>query len=95
MLMPKDENPRVQKLAKKVRSAYDADGKPVSKNRTFQNRDAIFEAAIDKFYQDPTFIAYGEDNRDWGGAFGAYTNLTESIPYHRFFQFPRSPRRRS
>ena len=88
VLMPKDENPRVQKLAKKVRSAYDADGKPVSKNRTFQNRDAIFEAAIDKFYQDPTFIAYGEDNRDWGGAFGAYTNLTESIPYHRFFNSP-------
>ncbi len=88
VLMPKDENPRVQKIAKKVRSAYDENGKPVSKNKVYQVRDAIFEAAMDKFYQDPTFIAYGEDHRDWGGAFGAYGGVTESIPYHRFFNSP-------
>ncbi|MFH1880696.1 MAG: transketolase C-terminal domain-containing protein, partial [Bacillota bacterium] len=38
--------------------------------------------------QDPTLIAFGEDNRDWGGAFGVYGGLTESLPYHRFFNSP-------
>ncbi|MBQ3866826.1 MAG: dehydrogenase, partial [Clostridia bacterium] len=37
---------------------------------------------------DPTLIAYGEDNRDWGGAFGVYKKMTEAIPYHRFFNAP-------
>ena len=85
---PFEENSRVKKIKNKIRSAYDENGKPVSKNKTFQIRDAIFEATIEKFYKDPTFIAYGEDNRDWGGAYGCYTGLTESIPYHRFFNSP-------
>ncbi len=88
VLMPYDENPRVQKISKKIRCGVDENGKKVSKNKTFQIRDAIFEATINKFYQDPTMIAYGEDHRDWGGAFGAYVGLTESIPYHRFFNAP-------
>ncbi|MEG0252185.1 MAG: thiamine pyrophosphate-dependent enzyme, partial [Christensenellaceae bacterium] len=88
VLEAKKDNARVQKIANKIRSAYDENGKPVSKNKTFQIRDAIFEATMDKFYQDPTFIAYGEDNRDWGGAYGAYTGITEAIPYHRFFNSP-------
>ncbi|KAI4453092.1 disulfide oxidoreductase [Holotrichia oblita] len=32
--------------------------------------------------------AYGEDNRDWGGAFAVYRGLTEALPYHRFFNSP-------
>ncbi|PIE76859.1 MAG: dehydrogenase, partial [Clostridiales bacterium] len=88
VLMPLDSNPRVQKIAKKERRGIDDNGKKVSKNKTYQIRDAIFEATIEKFYQDPTMIAYGEDHRDWGGAFGAYVGLTESLPYHRFFNAP-------
>ena len=83
-----EENSRVQKIAKKIRSAYDENGKPVSKNKAYQLRDGIFEATMDRFYKDPTFIAFGEDNRDWGGAFAAYVGITESIPYHRFFNAP-------
>lgn len=88
VLMPKEENPRVKQIAKKVRFAFDDNGKPVSKNKAYQLRDGIFEAMIDKFYEDPTLIAYGEDNRDWGGAFAVYRGLTESLPYHRFFNAP-------
>ena len=88
VLIPIEENPRVQQIAKKVRYAYDENGKPVSKNKLFQLRDGIFEAVIDKFYTDPTLVAYGEDNRDWGGAFAVYRGLTESLPYHRFFNAP-------
>ena len=83
-----EDNDKVKKLKKKVRSATDENGKPVSKIKTYNIRDAIFEAAMHKFYEDPTMIAYGEDNRDWGGAFGAYQGMTESLPYHRFFNSP-------
>ena len=48
----------------------------------------MFEAIIDKFYTDPTLVAYGEENRDWGGAFAVYRGLTESLPYHRLFNTP-------
>ena len=82
------DNSRVKKLADKIRCGIDKDGKPVSKLKTLSIRDAIFEAIFSKFYEDPTLIAFGEDNRDWGGAFGVYTGMTESLPYHRFFNAP-------
>ena len=88
VLMPLEENPRVKAIERKERSSYDADGKPVSKNKMYQLRDGIFEAIIDRYYKDPTLVAYGEDNRDWGGAFAVYRGLTEAIPYHRFFNAP-------
>ncbi|MDD3766822.1 MAG: thiamine pyrophosphate-dependent enzyme [Eubacteriales bacterium] len=88
VLMPLEENPRVQQIARKVRFAFDEKGKPVSKNRVYQLRDGLFEAIIHRFYTDPTLVAYGEDNRDWGGAFAVYRGLTESLPYHRFFNSP-------
>jgi 2-oxoisovalerate dehydrogenase E1 component len=87
VLMTKEENPRVVQNKKKVRFAYE-DGKPVSKNKLFQFKDAVFESIIDKFYTDPTLIAYGEENRDWGGAFAVYRGLTEALPYHRLFNSP-------
>lgn len=86
-LIPKEENPRLQQIANKVRTGMQ-DGKKVSKNKVFQVRDAIFESIIDKFYTDPTLVAYGEENRDWGGAFAVYRGLTEAMPYHRLFNSP-------
>ena len=88
VLMPKEDNPRFQQIAKKERYAFDKNGKPVSKLKQYQLRDGIFEAIFDKFYTDPTLVAYGEDNRDWGGAFAVYRGLTEALPYHRFFNSP-------
>ncbi|MBQ2955042.1 MAG: dehydrogenase [Clostridia bacterium] len=88
VLMPMEENPRVQAIAKKERYGIDKNGKPVSKNKVYQVRDALFEAIIDRFYKDPTMVAYGEENRDWGGAFAVYRGLTEAIPYHRLFNSP-------
>ena len=82
------ENPRVQQLAKKERFAFDENGKPHSKIKVYGLRDGIFEAIIDRFYKDPTLIAYGEENRDWGGAFAVYRGLTEALPYHRLFNSP-------
>ncbi len=88
VLMPMEENPRVKALKKKERYAFDKDGKPFSKVKTYQLRDGLFEAIIDRFYKDPTLVAYGEENRDWGGAFAVYRGLTESLPYHRLFNSP-------
>ncbi|MBQ4115902.1 MAG: dehydrogenase [Clostridia bacterium] len=88
MLVPKEECPRVKEIKGKIRTATDANGKPVSKMKMYNIRDGLAEPIIDKFYDDPTLIAYGEDNRDWGGAFGVYKKMTEAIPYHRFFNAP-------
>ncbi|MEA4937684.1 MAG: thiamine pyrophosphate-dependent enzyme [Paludibacter sp.] len=88
VLMPLVENPRVKKIAAKERFAFDADGKPFSKMKQYQLRDGIFEAVMDRFYKDASLIAYGEENRDWGGAFAVYGGMTEALPYHRLFNSP-------
>lgn len=87
-LIPMEENPRVKQLKTKERFYLDKDGKSVSKSKLYQLRDGIFEAIIDRFYKDPTLVAYGEENRDWGGAFAVYKGLTEALPYHRLFNSP-------
>ncbi len=88
MLMPKNEVPRVKDIAGKSRTAFDETGKEVSKMKRYNICDGLFEPIIDKLYEDPTLIIYGEDNRDWGGAFGVYKKMTEATPYHRFFNAP-------
>jgi 2-oxoisovalerate dehydrogenase E1 component len=85
VLLPKEENPRVKALKRKKRYAFDENGKPYSANQLFVYRDALFEAMLHRFYEDPTMVAYGEENRDWGGAFAVYRGLTEALPYHRLF----------
>jgi 2-oxoisovalerate dehydrogenase E1 component len=85
---PMAENPRVQQLTRKERFAFDGSGKQHSKIKQYAYRDGIFEAIIDRFYKDPTLVAYGEENRDWGGAFAVYRGLTEALPYHRLFNSP-------
>ena len=87
-LHAKEDNPRVQRLAKLSRSGIGENGEKLSKIRAIGVKDALFEAVIDRFYADPTLIAYGEENRDWGGAFGVYQGLTEALPYHRLFNSP-------
>jgi 2-oxoisovalerate dehydrogenase E1 component len=82
------ENPRVKAIAAKARYAFGPDGKPVSKNKQYQYRDGLFEAMLHRFSVDPTMAAWGEENRDWGGAFAVYRGLTEALPYHRLFNSP-------
>jgi 2-oxoisovalerate dehydrogenase E1 component len=84
-LIKKEDNPRVRSLTKKARFALDDQGKPLPKAKTFAYRDALFEAMLHRTYIDPTLVAYGEENRDWGGAFAVYRGLTEALPYHRLF----------
>ena len=81
------ETPRVQQIHGKVRTAT-VDGKPVPKMKLYNVRDAIFEAILYRFTIDPTIVAFGEENRDWGGSFAVYRGLTECLPYHRLFNSP-------
>ena len=85
---PMEENPRVKQIAGKTRFYLDAEGKPVSKMKMYNIKDGIFEAVIDRFYKDASLVAYGEENREWGGAFAVYRGLTEALPYHRLFNSP-------
>jgi len=84
----KEDNSRWQAVQKKERFAFDADGNAVSKMKVYNIRDAIFEPMFDKYYEDPTLIAYGEDVRDWGGAYAVYRGMMDSIPYSRLFNSP-------
>ncbi|MBO5213316.1 MAG: dehydrogenase [Clostridia bacterium] len=81
VLMEKAQNPRIQLIAKKQR-------KQTENESGITIRDAIFETILDKFYEDSSLIAYGEEVRDWGGPYGVYEGLTEALPYHRFFNSP-------
>lgn len=87
-LIPFEENLRIKKLKTKARYAYDKEQRKISPIRQYQIRDAIFEAILEEAYKDPTLIIFGEEHRDWGGAYGVYQGLTESLPYHRFFNTP-------
>ncbi|MGE5570938.1 MAG: thiamine pyrophosphate-dependent enzyme [Rhodospirillales bacterium] len=82
-----ESNPRVQQIRGKIRKGTE-NGKPVPKMKVYNIRDGIFEAMLHRFSIDPTMIAFGEENRDWGGAFAVYRGLTEALPYHRLFNAP-------
>ena len=82
------DNPQVQRLARKARYGVGDDGKPLSGMKAVVFKEALFEAVLHGFHADPTLCAWGEENRDWGGAFAVYRGLTESVPYHRLFNSP-------
>ena len=88
MLLPLGSDPRSVALKGKARYALDADGKALPKAKIFAYRDGLFEAMLHRFSIDPTMAAWGEENRDWGGAFAVYRGLTEALPYKRLFNSP-------
>jgi 2-oxoisovalerate dehydrogenase E1 component len=87
VLLSREES-RLKTTYEKFRFGLDDQGKPLPKLKTLTYAEALFEAMAHRFYEDPTMIAYGEENRDWGGAFGVYRGLTEMLPYHRLFNSP-------
>ncbi len=78
---------RVEQIAGRARSGI-TDGVKLPQAKAVQFRDALFEAIAHHAVHDDRLIIYGEENRDWGGAFGVYRGLTEILPYHRLFNAP-------
>ncbi len=87
-VLQKKEESRLAQTQAKFRYAFDAQGKPHPKLKTLTYAEALYEAMMEGFYRDPTMVAFGEENRDWGGAFGVYRGLTEALPYPRLFNSP-------
>lgn len=86
--MPLADNPRIQAIAKKSRSGIAEDGSLLKATKAVTFGEALFETIIHHFYNDHRLVAYGEENRDWGGAFAVYQGLTEAVPYYRLFNSP-------
>ena len=88
LLIPLDDCSRVRQLATVARGFVPAS--PVARGsvpaaKAITLRDALFEAIAHHLAHDQLLIAYGEENREWGGAFGVYRGLAEMVPYHRLF----------
>jgi 2-oxoisovalerate dehydrogenase E1 component len=79
--------PREEEVAKKARSGI-KDGRVLSKEEAVTFSDALFESMIRRFRTCRSLVAYGQENRDWGGIFGVYRGLSEVLPYHRLFNAP-------
>lgn len=88
MLAPAETCSRVVQLAKRSRAGLSPEGRKLSAMAAITMRDALFEPILHHFAHDPLLIAYGEENREWGGAFGVYRGLSELLPYHRLFNAP-------
>ena len=86
--IPLEQSERLAALAEKSRTGLDAAGRQLPPSQAVTVRDALAEAIAHHFAHDPKLVAYGEENRDWGGAFGVYRGLTELLPYHRLFNAP-------
>ena len=88
LLQKLEDNEQYKRIQKKKRWGIDENGKPYSKMVAYTFTDAVFEAMAHRYSIDPTMVAFGEENRDWGGAFACYRGLTELIPYKRLFNSP-------
>lgn len=85
--IPLEEVSRVKALAKKSRAGI-VDGKLLGGAKAITFRDALFEAVAHHAAADDRVTFWGEENRDWDGAFGVYRGLTEFLPRHRLFNTP-------
>ncbi|MEM1397095.1 MAG: thiamine pyrophosphate-dependent enzyme, partial [Pseudomonadota bacterium] len=79
---------RVRQNAKKARIGVDEDGKLYSPMKAINLRDGLFEAILHHMLEDPRITAFGEECREWGGAFGVYRGLSDIFPHERVFNSP-------
>ena len=79
---------RVRQNAKKSRSGYDDEGRMLSPLKAITLRDGLFETTLHHMLTDPRVIIYGEECREWGGAFGVYRGLADLFPNDRVFNAP-------
>lgn len=87
-LIPIEKAIRVRQNAKKARFGLTPEGGALSPLRAITLRDGLFEAILHHMTRDDRLVAYGEECREWGGAFGVYRGLSDLFPHHRLFNAP-------
>lgn len=75
-------------IARKARFGLGEDGSALPGLRAVTLRDGLTEAILHHMTHDESLIAYGEECREWGGAFGVYRGLSDVLPHHRLFNSP-------
>jgi 2-oxoisovalerate dehydrogenase E1 component len=88
LLAQPETSARIRQNAKKARFGLSESGEKLSSMRAITLRDGLFESVLHHMTNDPSLIAYGEECREWGGAFGVYRGLSEILPYDRLFNSP-------
>ena len=76
-----------RQIKRKARFGIGPDG-PLSPLRAVTIRDGLYEAILHHMTHDARLVAYGEECRDWGGAFGVYKGLADFLPHDRLFNAP-------
>ena len=82
------ESKQHQSLKRKTRFGLDKDGSLLSGMRSVTLRDGLSESILHHLTHDKSLIAYGEECRDWGGAFGVYRGFADVLPNNRLFNAP-------
>lgn len=85
---PVEEAAAFRQLGRKARFGLDEEGKRLSGLKTVTLRDGLTEAVLHHMTMDESLVAYGEECREWGGAFGVYRGLSDVLPHHRLFNAP-------
>lgn len=88
LVVPLEQSTRLRQIAGLSRSGVDEQGARLPAGKAVTMRDALFEAIAHHVARDERLVVYGEENRDWDGAFAVYRGLTELLPYHRLFNAP-------
>ncbi len=88
LLAAPEATARMRQHARKSRSGRGPDGAALSPMRAITLRDGLFEAILDRMLRDDRLVAYGEECREWGGAFGVYRGLADIFPHARLFNAP-------
>jgi len=83
-----DSCSRLRQHKKKARFGVAESGEKLSPMRAITLRDGLFESVLHHMVHDERLIAYGEECREWGGAFGVYRGLADLLPHHRIFNAP-------
>ncbi|MEM0936276.1 MAG: thiamine pyrophosphate-dependent enzyme [Pseudomonadota bacterium] len=83
-----EESAALRKLARKARGGVGEDGAARSPMRAITLRDGLTEAILHHMTHDARLVAWGEELREWGGAFGVTRGLSDVLPHHRLFNAP-------
>ncbi|MCV6591990.1 MAG: thiamine pyrophosphate-dependent enzyme [Silicimonas sp.] len=87
-LVAPERTRRLRQIGKKSRAGRDEGGATLSPLKAITLRDGLFEAMLHHMLRDPRLMIYGEECRDWGGAFGVTGGLAELFPHDRVFNAP-------